>query len=141
MSSLLWVLLVDTVHCEVIVNAPVGSIRGTSENDLMVRTFLGIPYAKPPVKHLRFRKPEIRAPFEGPYNATEYSQPCRQGDIGSEDCLYLNVFVPANASTDDPVPVMVWIHGGAFQFDTAANYDGVSIAGQGDVIFVSMNYR
>ncbi|XP_064610836.1 cholinesterase-like [Liolophura sinensis] len=141
LSSLLWILLVTTVKCENIVHAPVGSIRGTSDNAFMVRTFLGIPYAKPPVKDLRFRKPEIRAPFQGTYNATEYGQPCTQGNTGAEDCLFLNVFVPANTSSEDPVPVMVWIHGGAFQFDTASNYDGISIAGQGGVIFVTMNYR
>ena len=58
-----------------------------------------------------------------------------------EDCLFLNVFVPATIKPDDKIAVMVWIHGGAFAYGTASHYPAGVLATFNDVIVVSINYR
>lgn len=141
-----------------------------------VETFKGIPYAEPPVGDLRFRHPlpyngsynGLEARKFGPscINVTPYGffSLSRQTienalphfnsvlmalffnqDI-SEDCLTVNVFRPNGTAPDAKLPVMVWIHGGAFQFGSAVNYPGDkfivdSISMGQPVIFVTMNYR
>lgn len=60
---------------------------------------------------------------------------------GSEDCLYLNVFVPGGVKPDARMPVMVWIHGGGYMIESSAAFEGSVLALNGDVIVVSMNYR
>ena len=90
------------------VQTPVGQIQGQEEQihfdgkDYRVKTFLGIPYAEPPVGENRFRKPVPKAPFTAPFSALSYGAACLQranepyGTVipMSEDCLFLNVFVP-----------------------------------------------
>ena len=90
------------------VQTPVGHIHGQEENVnfngnyYKVKTFLGIPYAEPPLGNNRFRKPVPRAPFTTPFSALSYGAACLQmpeepyGTMipMSEDCLFLNVFVP-----------------------------------------------
>lgn len=87
--------------------------------------FKGIPYAKPPIGELRFKSPIALDRFSEPIlDCTEERDVCFQKDmmtgefIGSENCLHLNVFTPINvndaAQRSKAVPVMVWIHGGAF---------------------------
>lgn len=58
-----------------------------------------------------------------------------------EDCLFLNVFVPASVKPNDKMAVMVWIHGGAFAYGTASHYPAGVLATFNDVIVVSINYR
>ena len=107
-----------------------------------VTNYLGLPYAKPPVGALRFRSPQK---YEGtwvePRNFTATAKDCMSGTKGSEDCLYLNVFVPASASTSKPLPVMFWIYGGGFTFGRVAMYNGTALASQEDVIVVVPSYR
>src|ERR1700693_1953546 len=88
-----------------------------------VRTFLGIPYAAPPVGELRWKPPAPAAKWTGVRSATEFGPRCMQGPIFSdmvfrdpgisEDCLSLNVWTSAQ-SAEAKLPVMVWIHGGGF---------------------------
>ena len=115
-----------------------------------IESFKGVPYAAPPVGPLRWRMPQAPATWEGERPATEYGAICIQpppgGDPGvgplpmSEDCLTLNVWAPVERSS--PLPVMVWIHGGALinGSGTAALYDGSSLARRG-VVVVTVNYR
>ncbi|XP_055966633.1 cholinesterase [Sorex fumeus] len=158
---LLWVFIEKT-HCEedIIITTKNGKVRGISLPVLggTVSAFLGIPYAQPPLGNLRFKKPQFFSKWSDIWNATQYANSCYQnidqsfpGFPGSEmwnpntdlseDCLYLNVWVPApkpkNAS------VMVWIYGGGFQTGTASLnvYDGKFLARVERVIVVSMNYR
>jgi carboxylesterase type B len=59
----------------------------------------------------------------------------------SEDCLYLNIYVPVGASALNQKSVMVWIHGGGYIFGDGTRYDGSFLSGIGDVIVVTLNYR
>jgi len=102
-----------------------GALRGgVSDNGALV--WRGIPYAAPPVGELRWKAPRPALPFSGELAALEHGGPCVQdlslgapftdddgdGLVGSEDCLYLNVFAPAGSSSADRLPVMYFIHGG-----------------------------
>ncbi|MBS7525224.1 carboxylesterase/lipase family protein [Fusibacter paucivorans] len=99
-----------------IVTTPFGAIEGTMVNGTM--RFLGIPYAKAPVGALRFREPQPVDAWENTYMANQYRKDPMQIhktlsiDCYSEDCLYLNIWVPPHA--DEPLPVMFWIPGGAY---------------------------
>ncbi len=116
------------------------------------RSWQGIPYAKPPVDDLRWRSPqppdqsydllETLVPgspcpqFSGSNVETE--NPTSQGLIGSEDCLFLNVWAPPNAAD---LPVMVWIHGGGNTFGDGGKYSGAWLAANREVVVVTINYR
>ena len=126
-----------------------GVVEG--RNDGAVHTFLGIPYAAPPVGDLRWKPPMPAAKWDGVRKATEFGPHCQQGRVyddmnfrdsgGSEDCLTLNVWVPAK-TTSKKLPVMVWIYGGGFMAGSTseARQDGTHLAQKG-VVVVSMNYR
>lgn len=108
------------------------------------REFLGIPYAAPPVGDLRWRPPQPAAPWIAPLDASQFGNHCPQvatpfGVLSStEDCLFLNVYTPADAFTLHPV--MVYIHGGAFQTGESDDYGPSKLVGQG-VVVVTINYR
>ncbi|TYS10168.1 carboxylesterase/lipase family protein [Bacillus subtilis] len=132
------------------VTTPYGKVKGTTENG--VHIWRGIPYAKPPVGQLRFKAPEPPEAWKDELDTTAYGPICPQPpDLmslsyaepprQSEDCLYLNVFAPDTENQN--LPVMVWIHGGAFYLGAGSEplYDGSSLAAQGDVIVVTLNYR
>jgi para-nitrobenzyl esterase len=116
-----------------------------------VDVFLGIPYAAPPMGDLRWKPPVPSKKWTGVRKATEFGSHCMQGNVfgdmnfrdagGSEDCLFLNIWVPAKMS-ESKLPVMVWIHGGGFVAGSSSEprQDGTNLAQQG-VIVVSMNYR
>jgi para-nitrobenzyl esterase len=127
-----------------------GPISGVREGDIWV--YKGIPYAAPPVGELRWREPQPVEAWEGVLACEEYGPACPQPpseDWGgfmtvgetSEDCLYLNVWTPAE-SPDESLPVMFWIHGGAFLIGAGSQavYDGVNMAEKG-VVIVTINYR
>lgn len=122
-----------------------GRLHGKLEGD--TRLFLGIPYAKPPVGELRFALPQAADGWKGVREAVEFGPVCPQppGALGapgvqSEDCLSLNVYAPQVAKKDK-LPVMVFIHGGAFVSGGSTSYDGVKLTEEGDVIVVTLNYR
>jgi len=129
-----------------------GKIHGKLINDGKVRAFLGIPYAAPPVSDLRWKAPQPPAPWKGVRDATQYGAHCMQShpfadmvfqDSGpSEDCLYLNVYAPADAKPKSKLPVMFWIHGGGNEAGSASeprhNGDFLPIHG---VVLVTINYR
>jgi para-nitrobenzyl esterase len=110
--------------------------------------YKGIPFAAPPVGPLRWRPPQPAAPWAGVRDALEFGPDFPQAPNArsrapsqSEDCLYLNVWAPADASLGS-LPVMAWFNGGGFERGSgsdAAN-DGAHMAAQG-VIVVSFNYR
>ncbi len=125
-----------------------GYISGLQQNGL--RVYLGIPFAAPPTGDLRWRSPAPVTPWDGVKEAKAFSANPPQPPSGSpvpdsmsEDCLYLNVWTPAQ-SADEKLPVMVFFYGGAFTqaapFDTIALYNGTTLAQKG-VIVVTTNYR
>jgi len=112
------------------------------------REFFDIPYAAPPVGALRWAPPRPAAPWKGLRDATQPGGVCAQsgtpasGVIStstSENCLVLNVYTPVRASR--PLPVMVWIHGGAYTGGAGSIYDGQRMAAMGHVMVVTINYR
>lgn len=130
-----------------------GELRGEwVGSDQSIRAFKGIPFAAPPVGELRWQVPQPALDWEGTRDATQFGHPCPQPVIEqgfyttearpmSEDCLFLNIWTGASSGNAD-LPVMVWIHGGAFLLGSGseAAYDGTSLAQDG-VILVSINYR
>ena len=131
-----------------------GSVQGVRHEE--VTAFLGVPYAEPPVGALRWRAPVAVQPWTGVRIATEHAASCYQewpartfGPYTSEfvdtprhaeDCLYLNVWAPAQKQAK--VPVLVWIHGGGFGGGSGAIgiYDGAHLASRG-IVVVTINYR
>ncbi|XP_071789077.1 cholinesterase-like [Asterias amurensis] len=114
-----------------------------------IDVFKGIPFAEPPVGALRFRAPVEKSSWGSEvYNATYFRYACIQGSGGqntiytNEDCLYLNIYAPSSRRLEG-VPVMVWIHGGAFTLGSGSQpgYDGMPLVAVGDVIVVTLNYR
>ncbi|GGR26770.1 carboxylesterase/lipase family protein [Deinococcus ruber] len=119
------------------------------------RSFLGIPYAAPPVGNLRWRSPQPAAPWTAPRDATHFGNVCPQTVIalfalpgetpgtvkGQEDCLTLNVYTPVGATPQSRLPVMAWIHGGSFVAGSSAGYSGAELARKNNVIVVTLNYR
>ncbi|WP_375384505.1 carboxylesterase/lipase family protein [uncultured Microbacterium sp.] len=117
-----------------------------------VDVFRGIRYAAPPVGDLRWRDPVRATPAADPVDATAFGAVAPQltnpalvlgpGARQDEDCLFLNVWRPAGAS-DAALPVMVWLHGGAYTFGASSQplYDGSALVESGGVIVVTVNYR
>lgn len=126
-----------------------GRVSGPPRDEHGVLAFKGIPYAAAPVGNLRWRAPQPAPAWSGVRDATRYGNRCLSALTGdqmpgpprSEDSLSLNVWTAAR-QTDERRPVMVWIHGGGFQFGSSAMpvSDGTRLAALGAVV-VSFNYR
>jgi para-nitrobenzyl esterase len=124
------------------VSTRTGPVRGRSSGS--VRQFLGIPYAAPPVGALRFRAPQPVASWSDTRDATAPGSACTQmlpvvnAEIGSEDCLFLNVYTPEPAPRRK-APVMVWIHGGGFTVGSATDNDPTRLVSRTGVVVVAIN--
>ena len=126
-----------------------GIVCGVPRDDQGVLVFKGIPYAAPPVGDLRWHAPQPPQAWAGVRDATRFGARCWSAwrddptpwPLQSEDCLSLNIWTAAQ-HTDERRPVMVWIHGGGFEFGTSADpsTDGARFAQRG-VVLVSCNYR
>jgi carboxylesterase type B len=133
-----------------------GLVSGAPGRDPSITVFKGIPFAAPPVADLRWRAPQAVVPWQGVRKADKFSASCIQNIVQehlpwtyefmthneiSEDCLYLNVWIPAKSATDK-LPVFVYIYGGAFQSGSGAvpAYDGEGLARKG-LVMVTINYR
>lgn len=144
-SVVLAIVLAGRAHAQsappdlAIVQIDAGIVRGATAGDVI--SFKGIPYAEPPAGSLRWRAPQPVKPWSGERAAVAFGPSCPQTDDvpQSEDCLTLNVWRPSAAS-DRPLPVMVWIYGGALMHGRTSLYPADALARQG-VVVVSMNYR
>ncbi|MEQ2255905.1 hypothetical protein ILYODFUR_018713 [Ilyodon furcidens] len=160
--TMLGILVAATVLLEAVsaislgvVSTEGGKVEGENiglGNQRYMDVFKGIPFAGVP---RRFEKPSRHPGWDGILQATDFKQRCLQVTVlmndvyGSEDCLYLNIWVPHNKSVATNVPVMVWIFGGGFLVGASfgANfldnylYSGQEIADRGNVIVVTLGYR
>ncbi|XP_028624437.1 pyrethroid hydrolase Ces2e-like isoform X1 [Grammomys surdaster] len=140
-----------------------GQVRGNlvhlNDTRVGVHTFLGIPFAKPPLDQLRFAPPQPPEQWSGVRSGTTYPPRCLQNSetvsaeslemmklsmppiSTSEDCLYLNIYAPAHAHEGSNLPVMVWIHGGALVMGMASIHDASMLAAIEDVVVVTIQYR
>jgi para-nitrobenzyl esterase len=135
-----------------VVQTPLGAARGKTIDDGKVKAFLGLPYASPAVGDLRWKAPTPATPWKGEREATQFAHRCEQLPIWadyifldpgpSEDCLYLNVYAPANATAASKLPVMFWIHGGGYTAGAASEprYTDSGLVPRG-VVLVTINYR
>lgn len=138
-----------------LVDTPQGPIIGHTDKSAGVHQFLGIPYALPPVGERRWSPPQPIPAWTTPFHAQRYGMPAAQnpsplfqvqgpnGELPeSEDCLSLNIFTPIRPMQEH-LPVMLWIHGGAFYLGSGSQslYCGNRLAGSGRAIVVTINYR
>ncbi|XP_056307595.1 uncharacterized protein ces2b isoform X2 [Danio aesculapii] len=146
-----------------VVETKLGSLRGAfltvKGKDTIVNSYLGVPFAKPPVGRLRLARPQPAEKWQGVRDATKQPRMCLQErqmtvtelkflsmDVEvpevSEDCLYLNIYTPVKPGQEDKkLPVMVWIHGGGLSLGSASVYDGSVLAAYQDVVVVLIQYR
>ncbi|CAK6436599.1 unnamed protein product [Pipistrellus nathusii] len=125
-----------------------------------VAVFLGVPFARPPLGPLRFAPPQPAEPWTYVKDTTSYPPMCSQDAVSgqvlselftnrkeniplkfSEDCLYLNIYTPADLSRKSRLPVMVWIHGGGLLVGGASTYDGLALSAHENVVVVTIQYR
>ncbi|XP_071098260.1 acetylcholinesterase-like [Haliotis cracherodii] len=141
---------VDTTHGKVV--GLRASVLGKS-----IDTYYGIPYAKPPIGDLRFKHPQPIDPWRPEVkDALSMKPSCHQTakpangmpwraipPLFSEDCLYINVWAPANVTSNEKLATMVWIYGGGFVTGSINRplYNGQYLAAENNVIVMSMNYR
>ncbi|XP_004431674.1 PREDICTED: liver carboxylesterase-like [Ceratotherium simum simum] len=147
--------VVDTVQGKVL--GKYVSLEGFAQP---VAVFLGVPFAKPPLGPLRFAPPQPAEPWHFVKNTTSYPPMCSQIPVVgqkssgvdtsrkaniplkfSEDCLYLNVYTPADLTKKSRLPVMVWIHGGGLVIGGASSYDGLPLSAHENVVVVTIQYR
>ena len=130
-----------------------GIVIGTADKVTNTLSWKGIPYAKAPVGQLRWKEPQDPENRPEPFNASDFCEICPQYNnhdenratpqtiLGSEDCLYLNIWRPR--SRDDKLPVYFWIHGGgnSVQWPLLSWLDGSILANRSNMVVVSVNYR
>jgi para-nitrobenzyl esterase len=125
-----------------------GNVRGLQSQ--RARIFRGIPFAAPPVNDLRWQAPADPQSWNGTLDATHSRDVCSQvgmratwhstgQSLGSEDCLYLDVYRPNSDEAD--LPVYVFFHGGANRFGGGTTYDGTYLANDQNIIVVIAQYR
>ncbi len=140
-----------------------GTLRGVAVD--RAHAFRGIRYAAPPTGANRWRPPQPVEPWDGVRNAAFFDNPAPQsregrvggsdGYLGDEDCLFLNVWTPADRQPAEQLPVLFFVHGGGNLSGASSEaidslvdrtggaglYDGARLAATGDVVVVTINYR
>ncbi|EGT42467.1 hypothetical protein CAEBREN_28304 [Caenorhabditis brenneri] len=171
----LWFFIVSSTSCDIlgtlagnkqpdknpnVLDVPCGPIRGNiyTFGTKIVDGYLGIPFAKPPVGDLKFKKPVPFDKWTEPRDCYDYGPGCPQTGqfagltatktcpFAENNCLTLNVFAPRWKSDEFPngLPVLVYIYGGGFEIGYTSYMDGYAMTGnipQYDIVVVTMNYR
>lgn len=137
-----------------------GTLSGAYSSEFQQDFFLGVPYAEAPLGSLRFAEPKPPKPWTGVRKADRYGDWCIGNSLGlagfsqnitgsmSEDCLDINIIRPAGLPKHTKLPILAWIHGGAWQEGSANDprYNGSFLVQQSmkmgtPIVFVSFNYR
>ncbi|GBN28646.1 Acetylcholinesterase-1, partial [Araneus ventricosus] len=154
--SCITLYIFEKANCDPVVNIGRTQMVGQSvySGEGVVHQYLAIPYAEPPIGPLRFKKPLPRKILPDLYLALNNPPVCWQrsaypfpwydpSPLKDENCLYLNIWAPENASPTNKKAVIYFIHGGGFRFGSIMQkvYNGAPLAGHGDVIVVTVNYR
>jgi para-nitrobenzyl esterase len=121
-----------------------GLVQGVSSG--AIDKFLGIPYAAPPVGQLRWKAPTEAPSWSGVRDAIREGSECTQSGggssvVGSEDCLFLNIYRPAGTKPGDSLPAIIFIHGGSNQQGTGNTYHPTEWVRTTQIIVVTINYR
>ena len=156
-SSLIFLISMNTNFAQnpnafpVQVQTKHGIIEGNYDTHTGIKTFFGVPFAKPPVGDLRWKAPQPMDDWDGvketkrfgprPMQTLVFGDMKSRSDGVSEDCLHLNIWTPATRNTQD-LPVLVYFYGGGFVAGDASEYryDGESMAHKG-IVAVTVNYR
>merc|ERR1711892_271605 len=140
----------------IVVETERGEVRGSkmkSKKGKKIFAFRGIPYAKPPVERLRFKRSEPFGSWEGILDGTKESKKSFQPNVlspkspfrqGGEDCLYLNVYTKQMRQENEiqTLPVVVYFHGGAFVVGSCESMlYGPQVLLDRDIVLVGVNYR
>jgi hypothetical protein len=150
-------------HAKDVVYTTTGALRGIRRTVLdkkEVHVYYGVPFAKPPLGSLRFKKPVPLDPWNGTLNAFHQPNTCYQevlenfpgfkGEVTwlpntniSEDCLYMNIWVPKPKKHNKKLPILLWIYGGGYVSGTATLdiYNADILAAENNVIVVEPQYR
>ena len=132
-----------------------GKLKGYVDEDKEVLVWKGVPYARPPVRELRWAAPLDPEHWHGVRDATAPAKKCTQlftteewirtgvvDQESSEDCLYVDIYRPERPTYQhEKLPVYVWIHGGSNNFGSGRDYDGSVLAAESDVVVVVVQYR
>ena len=149
----------ETSNASLYATIDTGIMLGTEEEGSIA--YKGVPYVAPPIGELRWRPPVAAAAWTGVFNADSYPPFCPQpdnnlGEVGGvEDCLYLNVWTPADRGVNESLPVMVFLHGGGNFLGSSTSplngtlentnstptYEGQRLSAHGRVVVVTLNYR
>src|SRR5262245_2077331 len=128
---------------DLVVQTQSGAVQGIPVGT--TEQWRGIPYAASPTEDRRWKAPEPPIAWDGIRDGSTFGSPCLQGDpsqgplIGSENCLFLNVFRPTGTPADAKLPVLVHIHGGGNVFASGLEVTD-ALVNEG-IIVVTMNYR
>lgn len=160
MKFLVTITVLNLVYCEELFSLMTnqGEVRGIrnclifNNKPFCYKEFRKIPYAKPPVADLRFKKPVPFGKWESILDATSFGPSCIQtpnpfidkwlpNTHQSEDCLFLNIYTPDKILANEKKSVMVWVYGGGFQTGQGMLYNASHLSAVGDVIVVTINYR
>eukprot|EP00438_Fugacium_kawagutii_P000239 Skav212284 [mRNA] locus=scaffold732:379434:380156:- [translate_table: standard] len=133
-----------------VLQTPSGKLRGISQEQVQI--FRGIPFAEAPVGRLRWHPPVAMKPWKGVRDASRYGSECmsvlwnnHSHKVGSEDCLFLNVYAPQEARNAS-LPCLVYIFGGSYENGAGSLYDGFSVvsfwrSNGSPALLVTFNYR
>jgi para-nitrobenzyl esterase len=141
-----WAAPVAASPGDPVIKTSSGSLQGVVSTTMI--QYLGIPYALAPTGAMRWTPPQPYGTWAGIFQAVKAGSVCPQINpmgviVGSEDCLFLNVYAPLGKKRLKPTgrAVMVWIHGGGLNKGAGSDFDPTPLVEGGDVIVVTINYR
>ncbi|MEU6389415.1 carboxylesterase family protein [Streptomyces sp. NPDC046939] len=132
--------LTHPTRASLLLTTPDGVLRGVTDQG--TDQLLGVRYAAAPLGRLRWQAPAPNTPWRGVRDADHKGDSCpQQWRVGSEDCLFLNVYRPHSSRPGERLPVMTWLHGGGFTSGSGNDFDPLEFVTENRAIVVTVNYR